>query len=468
MTSPAHALRDAAPVPYWLDRPGAPDPAPRLTTDRRADLLVIGGGYSGLWTALAASRRHPDLEIVVVEAGRTGSAASGRNGGFVEPSLTHGLRNGLDRFPDELRELERLGRANLAELETDLATEGIDGDLERTGMLELATRPWHLDALADDAALHRAFGYDAVALDRDAVRVEVDSPTYLGGLAIADGGALVDPARLAWGLHRAVQRRGITIAEHTPVTDLALEGRAGGVVVARTPYAIVRAPRVALATNAFPPLLRRLRRRFVPVYDYAVVTEPLAPDQRRAIGWAGRQGLSDMTNLFHYYRLTADDRVLFGGHDAVYHWRSRVAAELEQRPATFRTLAEHFHQTFPQLEAVRFTHAWGGAIDTSSRFSAFFGTALGGRVAYALGYTGLGVAATRFGAEVMLDLLEGADTPRTRLRFVRTRPPSFPPEPVRSAGIALTTRSLASADRAGGRRNLWLRTLDRLGLGFDS
>jgi glycine/D-amino acid oxidase-like deaminating enzyme len=130
-------------------------------------------------------------------------------------------------------------------------------------------------------------------------------------------------------------------------------------------------------------------------------------------------------------------------------------------------LAEHFFQTFPQLEGLRFTHRWGGVIDTSTRFCAFFGTASEGKIGYALGYTGLGVGATRFGAEVMLDLLYGEDSERTRLRMVRERPLPFPPEPLRSAGIHLTRWSMAQADAHGGKRNPWLRALDRLGLGFD-
>ena len=145
-----------------------------------------------------------------------------------------------------------------------------------------------------------------------------------------------------------------------------------------------------------------------------------------------------------------------------------MGAQFDQRPESFALLAEHFGEVFPQLGDVRFSHRWGGAIDTCSRFSAFFGTARDGRVAYSVGFTGLGVGATRFGAAVMLDLLDGQETERTRTEMVRSRPLPFPPEPVRSAAIRLTTWSLDRADFSEGRRNLWLRTLDRLGLGFDS
>jgi glycine/D-amino acid oxidase-like deaminating enzyme len=211
-----------------------------------------------------------------------------------------------------------------------------------------------------------------------------------------------------------------------------------------------------------------MRPYTVPVYDYALVTEPLSSAQRDALGWRHRQGVGDVGNQFHYYRLTTDNRILWGGYDAVYHWRNGLRDELDRRPATFRLLARHFFQTFPQLDGLRFTHAWGGAIDTSTRFFAFQRTALAGRVAYSVGYTGLGVGASRFGAQVMLDLLDGRDSEALRLRAVRSRPVPFPPEPARWLGIQLTRRALARADRREGRRGPWLRLLDRAGLGFDS
>ncbi|MBM0234766.1 FAD-dependent oxidoreductase [Micromonospora sp. STR1_7] len=473
MTLPhtGRALADAAPVPYWLDRPERPDPLPPLTGPQHADLLVIGGGYSGLWAALLAKQADPDRDVLLVDVGTCGWAASGRNGGFCAASLTHGLANGVDRFPDEVGELDRLGRENLDAIATTVAEFGIDCDFERTGELAVAVAPYQLDGLAADAELARRYGHRVRLLDRDEVRAEVNSPTYLGGMFDADRVAMVDPARLAWGLRRACLDLGVRVHEHTRVTGLRADSAALRAATAGGPDdapGSVRARRVVLATNAFPPLLRRLRAYLVPVYDHVLMTEPLTPAQRDAIGWRNRQGLADTGNQFHYYRITADGRILFGGYDAVYHYGNRVAPELEQRHATFTTLARHFFTTFPQLADVRFSHSWGGVIDTCTRFCPFFGTAYGGRLAYAAGYTGLGVGATRFGARVLLDLLDGGNTPLTRLDLVRRKPLPFPPEPVRAIGINLTRWSLARADAREGRRDLWLRTLDRLGLGFDS
>ncbi|WP_432039171.1 NAD(P)/FAD-dependent oxidoreductase [Streptomyces cucumeris] len=464
--SALESLADAAYTPYWLEDPGRPRARPALVGEETCDLLVIGGGYSGLWTALIAKERDPARDVVLLEGQEVGWAASGRNGGFCAASLTHGLGNGLARWPGEQAELERLGHQNLDEIGAAVSRYGIDCDFERTGEIDVATEPHQIEELRETAELAARLGVgEQQFLDRDTVRAEVDSPTFLAGLWDRRGVAMVHPAKLAWGLKRACIELGVRIYEHTPAERLA---GAGAAMAVRTPYGRVRARQVALATNAFPALMRRVRPYVVPVYDHALMTEPLTEEQLDAIGWKGRQGLSDTNNHFHYFRITADHRILWGGYDIIYRYGGRVRAEYDHHPATYRTLAQHFFRCFPQLEGLRFSHAWGGAIDTCSRFSAFFGSAHGGRVAYALGYTGLGVGATRFGADVMLDLLGGEDTERTRLEMVRSKPLPFPPEPVRWAGIGITQWSMTRADENGGRRNLWLKAMDKVGLGFDS
>ncbi|MEU8509081.1 FAD-dependent oxidoreductase [Streptomyces brevispora] len=460
-----NSLRDASPTPFWLDDPDRPQPTTALVGDTTCDLLVVGGGYTGLWTALVAKERDPSMDVVLIEADEAGGAASGRNGGFCESSLTHGLANGLQRWPEEIGLLERLGRENLQAIEDTIERHGIDCSWERTGSLVVATEPYQVEGLKEEAEALARFGGNPVLLDAEAVRAEIDSPTFLGGMWNKDDVAMVNPARLAWGLKRACLELGVRFHERTPATSLREQG---DMIVVRTPYGRITARRAALATNAYPSLLRRHRPYTVPVYDYALMTEPLTEEQLAAVGWQNRQGFADCSNEFHYVRLSADNRILWGGYDAVYHRDGKVRAEHDQRPETFAILAQHFFMTFPQLEGVRFTHAWGGAIDTSTRFCVFFDTSHHGKVTYAAGFTGLGVGATRFGAEVMLDLLAGRPTERTRLELVRRKPLPFPPDPIRSAGIGITKWSMARADRNEGRRNLWLRTLDRFGLGFDS
>jgi len=464
----SHSLGETREGVFWIDDLPAslrPDRAP-LRGTVQADLVIVGGGYTGLWTALLAKVRDPERRIVVVEAQRVGWAASGRNGGFCEASLTHGHENGVSRWPNEIDALERLGLHNLDAIESDVATFGLDAQFERTGQLAPAVEEHELSWLADwrDEATDDP---DVVYLDEAAVRAQVNSPTYLGGVWETRNCALVHPARLAAELARVVEERGVEIFERSHVK--ALESTAGGSgVTVVTDAGRVDAAQAVLATNVFPSLLKRNRLMTVPVYDYAMMTEPLSAEQWAEIGWQGRQGIGDMANQFHYYRPTQDGRILFGGYDALYHYGRRVDPRYEHRPDVWAKLASHFFTTFPQLEGLRFSHQWSGAIDTSTQFTAFFGTARGGRVAYAAGFTGLGVGSTRFAGEVMLDLLAGDDTERTRLEMVRRRPLPFPPEPAAAIGINMTRWSLDRADHNLGKRNLLLKTLDALGLGFDS
>lgn len=460
------AYADAEPRPFWLD--SLPERAPHepLTGTTDADLCIIGGGYTGLWAALAAKAQSPSRDVVLLEATRCGHGASGRNGGFLEASLTHGLANGLSRFGDEMDQLERLGAENFEGLRSDLTAHAIDCEYEATGVLYVALEPHELAGLDEEAELARRFGHDAEVLDTDAIRAQVNSPMYLGGVWYHSGSALVHPGRLADGLRAAADRAEIRIHELSPVRSI--READSGTLTLSTEGGVVNARKVLMATSAYPPLVRAVRHYIAPVYDYALMTEPLSAAQQQAIGWANRQGIGDMANQFHYYRQTADGRILYGGYDAVYRYRGEVGPLRDEDDATFAKLSQHFFATFPQLEGLRFSHRWGGAIDTCSRFSVFFGSAFGGRLVYALGYTGLGVGATRFGASVALDLLDGRSTEATRLKMVRRRPLPFPPEPLRSGVIQLTRNRLAAADRNEGRRGLWLRTLDRLGLGFDS
>lgn len=459
-------LADVQPELWWLDSdPLEPAPHSALIGDIGTDLCVIGAGYTGLWTALLAKERDPGRDVVVVEQYETGAGASGRNGGFCSASLTHGYLNGVRRFPNEIELIQRLGRENLDEIEATIARYGIECDFERTGELQVAVAPWQFKGMAEQAERRNAMGDSVEVLSREEVQARVHSPSYVGALFDHDGTALVDPARLVWGLERVCMSLGVKIFENSKVEWL--EDLHDAVRV-HTPYGAVTAARVALGTNVFPPLLKKTRKYVVPVYDYVMVTEPLSDAQLESIGWSGREGIADSGNQFHYYRLTSDNCILWGGYDTIYNFRGKVRREYEFNSATYATLAAHFLKTFPQLAGVKFTHAWGGAIDTCTRFSPFWGTSHENKVAYVLGYTGLGVASTRFGAATMLDLLDGLETDRTRLTMVRKRPMPFPPEPFKWLFIRLTQLAIRYADEHEGRRNLWLKLIDVVGLGFDS
>ena len=440
-------------------------------TEKRGDLIFLGLLYPVIcFVAVALAFNAPLLPLLFPLVAGLSIAGPAVASGFYElarrreegrdSSWWHFLDplNGRSRWPDEYDTLEQMGADNLAGLEKDVADLGIDCQLERTGVLSVAYEPHQVRWLEEQE--HGTW------LDEKSVQAEIDSPIFRAGRWSTDDCALVHPGRLVKELARVASDLGVEIHTHSAVTDI--DSRRAGPVSVRTTRGVVRSDKVALATNVFRPLLRRARLLTVPVYDYVLMTEPLSADQMADIGWTNRQGLSDMANQFHYSRLTADHRILYGGYDAIYHSGRQVRPEYEDREASYRRLASHFFTTFPQLEGHGFSHRWAGAIDTSTQFCAFHGLARRGRVAYAGGFTGLGVAATRFAAEVMLDRLDGRPTPRTQLEMVRKSPLPFPPEPFAKIGIEATKWSLDRADHREGHRNVMLRTLDRLGLGFDS
>ncbi|MBA2381257.1 MAG: FAD-binding oxidoreductase, partial [Chloroflexi bacterium] len=366
-----------------------------------------------------------------------------------------------------LEVLQREGVDNLGALIAFTREHGIECDLEETGGLAVADQAYQVDefkAWVDEAA---EWGEEQVFLDRDAVQAEVHSPLWQAGLLSSpEREVLVDPAKLVRGLARVAAERGVTIHEHTRVHSI--DRRAGGVRLTTDDGAILEADHVVVATSAYSGWLGRLRTHFVPVYDYALVSEPLTPEQRESIGWRRRQGMGDANNQFHYFRLTADDRILWGGYDAIYYRNDGVGPRFDLRPATFDKLESHFRRAFPRLDDLRFPYRWGGAIDTTSRFTVTFGQPMGGRLTYALGYTGLGVGASRWAAGIVRDFILRPDSDLLQLRFVRSRPFPFPPEPLRSVAVNVVRHELARADRNEGRRGLILKILDALGIGFDS
>lgn len=458
------AYAEATPQSFW-DRSLSGPRRPAWEGTASVDLCIVGGGFTGLWAAIEALRRDPGREVMVLEGQRVGFGASGRNGGFVSASLTHGAENGQAKFGAELERLERLGLENFEAMAADLAELGIECGFEQTGEVAFALEDHQVAQLGESAELLRRLGHAVDVLDGPAARAVADSPTYLGAVWDRTGSGVLDPGALVAGLAAAAERLGARIYETSAVDGVSARG--GGGVELRTAAGSVGAARAIDATGAYGPLTRSLRRYVLPIYDYALVTEPLSRPQLEAIGWEGRQGLTDLGNRFHYYRRIDADRILWGGYDAVYRYGGPVRPEMDQHEETFARLSQHFFLTFPQLEGLCFSHRWGGAIDTCSRFAPFFGTGLGGALSYAAGYTGLGVGASRFGARVALDLLEPGGSELTALDYVRRKPMPWPPEPLRYPLVQFTRSRLAAADRRG-RPGLWLRLLERLGLGFDS
>ncbi len=339
------SLADVKLIPFWMDDRQRPEPASMLTEAINADLCVIGAGFTGLWSALLAKESDPALEVVLIEAGEVASGASGRNGGFTDHCLTHTFENGLERWPNELPMLVKMGYKNLDAIEETVRRYQIECDFQRTGEMVVATEPYQVEELRSRPKEAAPYGLNLQWFDQEQTRALVNSPTYLGGL-YDPGLVLLNPAQLAWGLRRACMENGVRLFERTQATGLSEE--ANGIVVS-TQYGQVKAKKVALATNAFPPLLKRLKYYIVPVYDYALMTEPLTKAQRNSIGWEKRMGVGDAGNQFHYYRTSADGRILWGGYDAVYYWNNGFGSNRETNHRVFCAAGRPF---LPDLPAI--------------------------------------------------------------------------------------------------------------------
>ena len=450
---------------FWLARRAPRDHRP-LERDRAADVAIVGAGLTGLWTALFLKALEPGLEVVVVEQGLAAYGASGRNAGMLSETVDHSHGLAIEHFGEaEACRLARLGEANVAEMTAFLSERGIRCDYEPTGRLMVALTPAQLEEARRTVATSRRLGLNSFhLLDRETVQAAVHSPLYLGGVAVT-GGGILDPVKLVDGLRGEAERIGVTVYERTRVT--ALE-RAGAGARLRTEDGAVTARHVVLATSAYTHhLLHAITRRFIPLYDYILVSDPLTAEQQAAIGWRGRQGITDGRTFFNYYRLTDDNRILWGTSEAAYYPGNRVDAACDHSPAHYAALRASFRRHFPTLEGLEFPYAWGGPICSTTRMTPFFGHALGGRATYGLGYTGHGLGTTRLAGRILAHRALGRPSELLELQLVRKRPFPYPPEPLRSWAVAAVTRALRKVD-AGGEPGLMLRALERMGLGFSS
>jgi glycine/D-amino acid oxidase-like deaminating enzyme len=426
----------------------------------------VGAGFTGLWTALFLKELEPAIDVVILEQETAGYGGSGRNAGIVGETLDHSHELAAAHFGlDEARELARLGRENLDELEKFLADRGIDAEFARPGQLIMALTPAHVVQLRESVAFARRLGLsDWRFLSAEEARAEVASPLYLGA-ALAPRSGTLHPIKLLDGLRAEAQRLGVRLFERTPVTGLSFSG---GRALARAPSGTVASEKAVLAANAYAHGLRpRLLSRFLPLYDYILVSEPLSPQERGEIGWRGRQAVTDARAFFNYYRLTSDGRILFGTSEAVYYPENRVDPACDHSAPRYQALEASFRRHFPQLSGVRFPYAWGGPICSTTRLTPFFGSSEGGRLLYGLGYTGHGIGSTRLAGKILAHMALGRPSALLDLAMVRRKPVPFPPEPLRHLAVAAVTRRLRRVD-AGESPGLLLRALEALGIGFSS
>ncbi len=450
---------------YWLAaHPRAA--LPPLEGRHEAEFAVVGAGFTGLWTALHLKALDPAADVAVVEQGLAAHGASGRNAGILGETIDHGHAQAIAHFGRaEALQLAGLGRSNVAEMLAFLAARGIECDFERTGQLHVALSEAHVEGLRAALAAARELGITRLRLlSREETRAEVHCELYQGGLFNPDGGIL-DPVKLVHGLQREAQRLGVRVFERSEVTSLENDG--AGVVV-RTAQGQLHARRAILGTSAYTHhLLPRLRFRFLPLYDYILVSEPLSDSQRAAIGWKSGAAVSDMRAFFKYARLTKDGRVLWGTSEAKYYAGNRVDESCDHSVTHYAELRASFVQHFPALRELAFPYAWGGAICATTRFTPFFGAARGGRVVYGLGYTGHGLGTTHLAGKILAHMALPRPSELLDLQLVRKSPFPYPPEPLRSLAVSLVSRALRRVD-AGDPPGLLLKALDAIGIGLSS
>jgi glycine/D-amino acid oxidase-like deaminating enzyme len=450
---------------FWLSRLPVREVTP-LAAPAETDIAIIGAGLTGLWTALFLKELDPGRDIAVVEQGIAAFGASGRNAGMLSETVDHSHALAIQHFGLEAaRTLAALGSANVAELTDFIAKRGIDCDYEPNGRLTVALTGAHVDEGLKSVAIAEQLGIHGFrALTARETQAELNSPIYLGAVSVSSGGIL-DPARLTDGLRAEAVRLGVQLYERSEVQSVTESG--AGVAVQANGRTL-KARRVVFATSAYTHhLLPKIRHRFIPLYDYILVSEPLTPGQWQVIGWKNRQGVTDGRTFFNYYRPTADGRVLWGTSEAAYYSGNRVDASCDHSPGHYLSLRASWHRHFPDLASLAWPFQWGGAICSTTRLTPFFGRALGGRACYGLGYTGHGLASTRIAGRILAHMVLDRQSDLLSLPLVTRKPLPYPPEPFRGWAVKAVTKALRKVDQ-GERPNLMLRVLDRMGVGFSS
>jgi glycine/D-amino acid oxidase-like deaminating enzyme len=419
---------------YWLEEAGPVVAAPSLAGEKSADVVVVGGGYAGLWTAWQLRERG--ASVALLEADVCGHGPSGRNGGFCETLWTH-LPSLVERFGTE-RALE-IARASADSVEAIGAwceAQGVDAWFTRAGYAMASTAPAH-DAVLD-GILAVAPPDRVTALDAAAMRARCDSARFRRGIFVADD-ATVQPARLALGLRARVREAGVSVFERSRVRAL----RAGADVVAETSGGRVRAGAAVLAVNAATRGFRPLRGRVSVTSSHIVLTEPV-PDVIERLGWTGGECITDARTFVHYFRTTADGRIAFGWGGGRLAPGARLGGRVEIDPEVARLTREHLVAMFPDLAGRAITHAWGGPIDVSPSHLPQIGTLDGAPVHYAFGFTGNGVGPCHLAGGMLAALAAGEPAP---LALVDPAPALVPPEPLAWAGGTLVRRALLRKER---------------------
>jgi glycine/D-amino acid oxidase-like deaminating enzyme len=434
---------------FWLDRLGDPcEPRPGLPGDLDVDVVIVGAGYTGLWTAYYLTEADPWIRIAILEAEVAGFGASGRNGGWCSAEMAIGL-DGL---------AARYGRAGALAMHHALVDavdevgrmadkEDIDCHFAKGGSLQLATLPPHVPRIQAEVARSHSVGLTDADIRWLGPRAATDviGVDHLRGAAYTPHCAALDPARLVRGLAEVVdEERNVSLYERTPVFEI-------GPRQVHTDAGRVRAEIVVRATEAFTPRLPGLHRELVPIYSLMIATEPLTPSFWSNVGWSRRETVMDGRHLLVYAQRTADGRIAIGGRGAPYHFGSGLHARFEANPGVGASLRRTLEAWFPALAGVTITHSWGGAVAVPRDWHATVGFNREQGAAWAGGYVGDGVAASNLAGRTLADLITGKQSELVELPWVNHRGPRWEPEPLRWIGINTGLRLAASADRSEAR-----------------
>jgi glycine/D-amino acid oxidase-like deaminating enzyme len=424
--------------PSWWLQEAPPDPAqPPLEGDARADAAVVGGGYTGLWTALALKERDPALDVRVLEAEHCGFGPSGRNGGFLE---TYWPR--LDRLAGRLGGEGALATARASEgALAAVRSLGEDVWLHEAGMLVVSASPAQDEAVEKSVEIAQRLGVaeEAVPLSAGELAERVRSPVFRRGVLFPKVGT-VQPGRLVRALRRRALETGVRVHEGSRVTRI----RAG---VVETSRGRLRAPEVVVATNAWATGWQPLARRLTPFGSYVVLSEPV-PDRLAEIGWTGGEALADGRMFLHYFRTTPDGRVLMGSGSGPIGFRGRIGRRFTHDRATAARAEAGLRLLLPGLADARVEHAWGGPIDVSADHLPFFGTVPGTRIHYGAGYSGNGVGPSWLGGQILASLVLGMRDEWAALPLVGRRVRPLPPEPINFLGGSLVRAAMLAVENA--------------------
>ncbi|MFV0135147.1 NAD(P)/FAD-dependent oxidoreductase [Streptomyces sp. HMX87] len=432
-------------ISFWYVDDGLPAVREPLGGDASADVVIVGGGYTGLWTAYYLKKAAPFLRITVLEQKFCGYGASGRNGGW----LYNGVA-GRDRYAklhghEAAVRLQRAMNATVDEVIRVVEAEGFDADVHKGGVLEVARTPAQLARLRAFHEAELAFGEkdrELYGARETAERIRVADAV---GSSWTPHGARVHPVKLVKGLAAAVEALGVTVHESTPVTEI----RQGHAV---TPYGTVRAPYVLRCTEGFTASLKGQRRTWLPMNSSMIATEPLSGERWAAIGWEGRQTLGDMAHAYMYAQRTADGRIALGGRGVPYRFGSRTDSDGSTQAATVAALREILVGFFPSLAGVRIEHAWSGVLGVPRDWCATVTLDRSTGLGWAGGYVGSGVATANLAARTLCDLVQQASgqagsTELTELPWVGHRVRRWEPEPLRWLGVQGMYAVYRAADR---------------------